>query len=95
MRNTKQLEEGWGVFGGFQNFIVRRTESPSVGLVGKEAGKMVHNSCIWMIIMSREEIHAIPPKYMPIYILNVSQLLSDYCVGMVFLFVFCHLRLHF
>lgn len=66
MRNTKQLEKGWGVFGGFQNFIVRRTESTSVGLGGKEACKGSHNGSIWMMITSREEIHEIAPKYKPI-----------------------------
>jgi len=66
MRNTKQPEKGWGVFAGFQNFIVRRTEITSVGLV-EQAGKRGHNSCIWMIIMCREEIHEIPPKSKPIH----------------------------
>lgn len=66
MRNTKQLEKGWGVFGGFQNFIVRRTESTRVGLGRKEACKGSHNSSIWVMITSREEIHEIPPKYKPI-----------------------------
>lgn len=71
MRNTKQLEKAWRVFGGFQNFVVR-TESTSVGLVGKDAGDSGHNSCIWMTIMSREKIHEIPPTYKTIYVPTIS-----------------------